>query len=73
MKHFTKLLLMTIIVCMVFSAQIYADSGFGLKAGAGFGPDQFVFGVQYSLTESLGIFQIIPNVELVLVIIAVWY
>ena len=63
MKHSKILILMVIVICLTISGQVQAESKFGLKAGAGFGPDQFVFGAQYSLTESLGIFQIIPNVE----------
>jgi hypothetical protein len=35
--------------------------GFGLKAGFGLSPTQFVLGGQVSLGKSLGIFRVIPN------------
>jgi hypothetical protein len=37
--------------------------GFGLKAGVGIDPGQFVVGAQYSLGKALGIFRIVPNVH----------
>jgi hypothetical protein len=38
--------------------------GFGVKAGFGIDPDQFVIGVQYSLGKSLGVFRLVPNAHL---------
>lgn len=38
--------------------------GFGVKAGFGIDPDQFVIGLQYSLGKSLGVFRLVPNVHL---------
>jgi hypothetical protein len=35
--------------------------GFGLKAGFGLSPTQFVLGGQVSLGKSLGIFRVVPN------------
>ena len=37
--------------------------GFGLKAGLGLEPDQFVIGAQYSLGKALGIFRVVPNIH----------
>ena len=37
--------------------------GFGLKAGLGLNPDQFVIGAQYSLGKALGIFRIVPAIH----------
>jgi len=42
----------------------HSGLGFGLKAGIGFNPTQFVVGAQYSLGKGLGIFRIVPNVHL---------
>jgi len=38
--------------------------GFGVKAGFGIDPDQFVIGAQYSLGKSLGVFRLVPNAHL---------
>ena len=38
--------------------------GFGIKAGYGIDPDQFVIGAQYSLGKSVGIFRIVPNAHI---------
>ena len=38
--------------------------GFGVKAGFGINPEQFVLGLQYSLGKSLGVFRLVPNVHL---------
>lgn len=38
--------------------------GFGVKAGFGIDPDQFVIGLQYSLGKSLGVFRLVPNAHL---------
>lgn len=35
--------------------------GFGVKAGVGFEPSQFVIGLQYSLGKTLGVFRVVPN------------
>ena len=37
--------------------------GFGVKAGFGIGPEQFVVGLQYSLGKALGIFRVVPNIH----------
>ena len=42
----------------------HSGLGFGLKAGVGFSPTQFVVGAQYSLGKGLGIFRIVPNAHL---------
>jgi hypothetical protein len=42
----------------------HSGLGFGAKAGFGIQPDQFVFGAQYSLGKSLGIFRVVPNAHL---------
>jgi hypothetical protein len=41
-----------------------AGLGFGVKAGFGISPDQFVIGAQYSLGKSLGVFRLVPNAHL---------
>lgn len=41
----------------------HSGLGFGLKAGIGFSPTQFVVGAQYSLGKGLGIFRVVPNVH----------
>ncbi len=38
--------------------------GFGVKAGFGIDPDQFVIGLQYSLGKSLGVFRLVPNAHI---------
>jgi hypothetical protein len=38
--------------------------GFGVKAGVGFNPDQFVIGAQYSLGRTLKVLRIVPNINL---------
>ena len=38
--------------------------GFGLKAGFGLSPTQFVLGGQVSLGKSLGIFRVVPNAHI---------
>lgn len=40
-----------------------SNLGFGVKAGLGLNPDQFVLGLQYSLGKTLGIFRVVPNVH----------
>jgi len=42
----------------------HSGLGFGLKAGIGFSPTQFVVGAQYSLGKGLGIFRLMPNAHL---------
>lgn len=37
--------------------------GFGIKAGLGLNPDQFVLGAQYSLGKALGIFRVVPAIH----------
>ena len=37
--------------------------GFGIKAGLGMNPDQFVIGGQYSLGKALGIFRVVPAIH----------
>jgi len=37
--------------------------GFGIKAGLGLNPDQFVVGAQYSLGKALGIFRVVPAIH----------
>ncbi|MGD8867249.1 MAG: hypothetical protein PVI01_06455 [Gemmatimonadales bacterium] len=37
--------------------------GFGLRAGLGLDPDQFVVGGQFSLGKSLKIFRVVPSVD----------
>lgn len=37
--------------------------GFGLRAGMGLDPDQFVVGAQFSLGKSLKIFRVVPSVD----------
>ena len=76
MKHrgATVLLLATVLSASSLVAQATAPSaeapkghsglGFGLKAGIGFSPTQFVVGAQYSLGKGLGIFRLMPNVHL---------
>ena len=41
----------------------HSGLGFGLQAGIGFTPTQFVVGAQYSLGKGLGIFRVVPNVH----------
>jgi hypothetical protein len=38
--------------------------GFGVKAGVGIEPTQFVLGAQYSLGKSLGIVRVVPNTHI---------
>lgn len=38
--------------------------GFGVKAGFGIEPTQFVIGAQYSLGKSLGIVRVVPNTDI---------
>ena len=45
------------------AAPAASSLGFGVKAGLGVNPDQFVVGLQYSLGKSLGIFRVVPNVH----------
>ena len=60
-----KLIIILVVICMFgFIGNAFADAGFGLKAGLGINPDQLVIGGQLSLTESLGIFRIVPNAEI---------
>jgi hypothetical protein len=37
--------------------------GFGLRAGMGLDPDQFVVGAQFSMGKSIGIFRFVPSVD----------
>jgi hypothetical protein len=46
------------------AAPTASSLGFGVKAGLGLEPDQFVIGLQYSLGKALGIFRIVPNAHL---------
>ena len=39
----------------------HSGLGFGVKAGFGISPEQFVVGGQVSLGKSLGIFRVVPN------------
>ena len=45
------------------AAPAASSLGFGLKAGLGLNPYQFVIGAQYSLGKSLGIFRLVPNIH----------
>ena len=38
--------------------------GFGLKAGFGLEPDQFVVGAQFSLGQPISIFRVVPNIDI---------
>jgi len=38
--------------------------GFGLKAGFGLDPDQFVIGAQFSLGKPVSIFRVVPNIDI---------
>lgn len=44
-------------------AGAHSGLGFGLKAGFGLDPDQFVVGAQFSLGEPLGVFRVVPNFD----------
>ena len=57
-------IIIVLLVCTVFIGNVYAQGQFGLKTGVGIDPGQFVLGGQVSLTKGLGIFHIIPNLEL---------
>ena len=37
--------------------------GFGLRAGMGLDPDQFVFGAQFSMGKPIGIFRFVPSMD----------
>ena len=37
--------------------------GFGLRAGMGLNPDQFVVGAQFSMGKPIGIFRFVPSVD----------
>ena len=37
--------------------------GFGLRAGMGLDPDQFVVGAQFSMGKSIGMFRFVPSVD----------
>ena len=45
-------------------SQSRSGLGFGVKAGFGINPEQFVIGGQVSLGKSLGIFRVVPNAHL---------
>ena len=45
------------------AAPAASSLGFGLKAGLGLNPDQFVIGAQYSLGKALGIFRVVPAIH----------
>jgi len=45
------------------AAPAVSSLGFGIKAGLGMNPDQFVIGAQYSLGKAVGIFRVVPAVH----------
>jgi hypothetical protein len=45
------------------AAPAASSLGFGVKAGLGIEPGQFVIGAQYSLGKALGIFRVVPAVH----------
>lgn len=46
------------------AAPATSSLGFGIKAGLGLNPDQFVLGAQYSLGKALGIFRVVPAIHI---------
>ena len=57
-------IIFVLLVCTLFIGNINAQGQFGLKTGLGIDPGQFVIGGQVELTKGLGIFHLIPNLEL---------
>jgi hypothetical protein len=45
-------------------SKAHSGLGFGVKAGIGFDPEQFVIGGQMSLGKALGFIRIVPNAHL---------
>lgn len=45
-------------------SKAHSGLGFGVKAGIGFGPEQFVIGGQMSLGKALGFIRVVPNAHL---------
>jgi hypothetical protein len=45
-------------------SKAHSGLGFGVKAGIGFGPEQFLIGGQMSLGKALGFLRIVPNAHL---------
>lgn len=45
------------------AAPAASSLGFGIKGGVGLNPDQFVVGLQYSLGKAVGIFRLVPNIQ----------
>jgi len=46
------------------SSETPTGLGFGLKAGFGLDPDQFVIGAQFSLGQPVSIFRVVPNIDI---------
>jgi hypothetical protein len=64
--HIRAVLALVILLGMGSSAlaqEAPSGLGFGLRAGMGLDPDQFVVGAQFSLGKSLKIFRVVPSVD----------
>lgn len=48
---------------VVLAQEAPTGLGFGVRAGLGLDPDQFVVGAQFSLGKSLKIFRVVPSVD----------
>jgi len=64
--HIRAVLALAIMLGMgssAFAQEAASGLGFGVRAGMGLDPDQFVVGAQFSLGKSLKIFRIVPSVD----------
>lgn len=68
MRYTARILLLTIVLLSLSFSNANAQGGdapgFGIRAGLGLNPDQFVAGAQFSIGKKAGIARIVPSVDL---------